>query len=46
MADEPGGPAIGRAEEHAAFFAGIAWPLYATVAGVSVLAALAADGTL
>jgi len=43
--EQPGSP-IGRAEEHGSVFAGIAWPLFAVAAGVSVLAALAADGTL
>ncbi len=37
---------IGRAEEHAATFAGVAWPLYAVAIGMSVLAALAADGKI
>lgn len=36
----------GPAEEHAATFAGVAWPLYATAAAMSLLAALAADGTI
>ncbi|MGN6187635.1 MAG: hypothetical protein ACTHOE_01945 [Conexibacter sp.] len=36
----------GRAGEHASVFAGIAWPLFAISAGISLLAALAADGTL
>jgi len=36
----------GRVEEHAATFAGVAWPLYATAAAMSLLAALAADGTI
>ncbi|MBS1870878.1 MAG: hypothetical protein JSS99_14585 [Actinobacteria bacterium] len=44
--EQPGSPEIGRAEEHGSVFAGIAWPLLAVAAGVSVLAALAADGTL
>lgn len=37
---------IGIAEEHAATFAGVAWPLYAVAIGMSVLAALAADGRI
>jgi len=37
---------IGRAEEHAATFAGVAWPLYAVALGMSALAALAADGAI
>ncbi|HEV7774326.1 MAG TPA: hypothetical protein VGO48_13685 [Conexibacter sp.] len=37
---------VGRAEEHAATFAGLAWPLYAVAIGMSVLAALAADSTI
>ncbi len=41
----PGGPA-GHAEEHASVFAGAAWPLLAVAGAISVLAALAADGTL
>jgi hypothetical protein len=41
-----GGPQHGRTEEHASAFAGAAWPLLATAAAVSLLAALAADGTL
>lgn len=45
-ADEPGGLELGRAEEHVAAFAGLAWPFFLTTAGVCVLAALAADGTL
>jgi hypothetical protein len=45
-ADEPGGPEVARAEEHASAFAGLAWPFFLTTAGVCVLAALAADGTL
>lgn len=45
-ADTPGGPELGRAEEHASAFAGVAWPLFATAAAISLLAALAADGTL
>lgn len=44
--DTFGGPDLGRAEEHASAFAGVAWPLFATAAAVSLLAALAADGTL
>jgi len=44
--ERPGGPELGRPEEHAAAFAGFAWPLFATAAAVSLLAALAADGTL
>lgn len=36
----------GRAEEHAATFAGAAWPLYLTAAAMSLLAALAADGRI
>jgi hypothetical protein len=47
LADEmPGGAQRGRAEEHASAFAGAAWPLFLTAAGISLLAALAADGTL
>jgi len=45
-AEEPGGPELGRAEEHASTFAGLAWPFFLATAGVCVLAALAADGTL
>jgi len=41
----PGSPA-GHAEEYASVFAGIAWPLLAVAGTISVLAALAADGTL
>ena len=44
--DAPGGPELGRAEEHASAFAGAAWPLFATAAAIPLLAALAADGTL
>lgn len=47
IADEqPGSPALGRAEELGSVFAGIAWPLFVVAAVVSLLAALAADGTL
>lgn len=44
--DAPGSAEPGRAEEHASGFAGAAWPLFATSAAISLLAALAADGTL
>jgi len=43
---EPGSPPLGRAEEHSSVFAGIAWPLFTVAAAISLLAALAADGTL
>ena len=36
----------GRAEELAATLAGAAWPLYLTAGAMSMLAALAADGTI
>jgi hypothetical protein len=36
----------GPVEEHAATFSGVAWPLYATAAAMSLLAALAADGAI
>jgi len=46
LSGETFGPELGRTEEHASVFAGAAWPLFATTAAVSLLAALAADGTL
>lgn len=36
----------GRSEELAGTFAGVAWPLYATAAAMSALAAFAADGAI
>jgi len=44
--EEPGSPALGRGEELASVFAGVAWPLFAVAAAISVLAALVAVGTL
>lgn len=45
-ADESGGRESGRGGEHASAFAGLRWPFFLTTAGVCVLAAQAADGTL